>query len=145
MQKIKRITIWLLETLSEATLLGMFLVLLFGYDKEHFAGGLFIYASFIFIFFGLTGYLLTTILVRIFWDRLSIWQNSAIAITLFLIHFEILNIGIGGAFAPHDRYRIITAGVCIAFACTLGGTLILNKWAPTDNRPISTYSQTEPS
>jgi len=130
MQKIKPLTIWLFETSLEAILLGLILVVLFGYDKQYFAGGLFVYAAFIAMFFFLTGYLLTTVIFRAIWKNRSLWQYSAIATGLFLLHFEIMNIGIGGAFDPHDRYRILGAGLCIAFACTFVGTVVLNKWAP---------------
>jgi hypothetical protein len=130
MQKIKRLTIWLFETSFEAMLLGLTMVVLFGYDTQHFAGGLLVYAGFIMIFFFLTGYLLTTVIFRAFWKSRSLWQYSAIATGLFLLHFEILNIGIGGAFAPHERYRVLGTGLCIAFACTYVGTFVLNKWVP---------------
>ena len=131
MQKIKRLTIWLLETSCEATLLGFVMVVLFGYDRQHFAGGAFIYAIAITMFFLTTGYVVTTALLRTFWNRKSLWQYSTIATGLFLLHFEIMNFGVGGAFEPRDRYRILAMGLCITFVCTLAGTLALRKWTPT--------------
>ena len=125
----KRLVVWFVETSSVALLLGLVLAVLLGYDQHAFLKDVSIYAAGIALLFLSTGYLLTTIVVRTLWRGRPLWSYSAIATALFLFHFEIMNVSLGGAFDPSDRVRIRAAGACIAFACTFGGTLVLRKWA----------------
>jgi len=129
MRTLKRLTVWLVETSFEALLLGAVLIALFGYDKNAFGKDLLIYSLSISFMFFTTGYLVTTVILRALWKGRSLWWYPAIATTLFFIHFEIMNVGMGGAFGQRDRYRTLAAGLCIAFACTLLGTFALKRWA----------------
>jgi ABC-type Mn2+/Zn2+ transport system permease subunit len=125
---LKRLCVWFVETVTEALLLGIVLALLLGHDQNAFIKDVLIYSSAIGLLFFTTGYLLSTVLVRAFWRGQTVWSYPAIATVLFLIHFEIMNVGVGGAFEPKDRLPIRVAGTCIAFICTSLGTLALRRW-----------------
>jgi hypothetical protein len=127
---LKRLTVWFIETASEALLLGLVLTLLFGHDQHAFLKDVLIYSSGISLLFFSTGYLLTTIVARAVLRGRGSWLYPAIATALFFIHFEIMNVSLGGAFAPSTRLRVRVAGACIAFACTVVGTLALRRWTP---------------
>jgi hypothetical protein len=131
---LKRLAVWFTETLTEVLLLGLVLTLLLGHDQHAFLKDLSIYSSGIILLFFTTGYLLSTVVVRIFWRGRTLWSYPAIAIILFFIHFEIMNVGLGGAFEPSTRLRVRVAGACIVFACTLAGTFALRKWASGRNK-----------
>jgi hypothetical protein len=126
---LKRLSVWALETALQALLLSLVLIGLFGYDSHEFGKTLLICTTWIVIMFFSTGYLFSTVLFRAFWRGRGLWLYSAIATLLFLIHFEILNVGVGvgGAFNPPERLRIRAAGVCIVFACTFVGSYFLRK------------------
>jgi hypothetical protein len=131
MQMIKRLVVWLIETLSEALLLGTVLIALLGYDQKAFFKDLSVYSSGVVLLFFTTGYILTTAVVRAVWSGRALWLYPTVATGLFLIHFEIMNVLLRGAFAPSDRLRIRAAGACIVILCTIAGTLALRKWVPT--------------
>jgi hypothetical protein len=126
---IRRIVVWFIETVSEMLLLGIVLTVLLGHDPRTFLKDLSVYSSGVVLLFFTTGYLLTTIVVRVVWKGRALWVYPAIATGLFLIHFEIMNVSLGGAFAPPDRLLIRAAGACIVILCTLAGTIALRKWA----------------
>jgi hypothetical protein len=113
----------------EALLLGLVLIALLGYDQHTFAKDLFIYFVWILTIFFSTGYLVTTTVSRLLWRGRTLWPYSVVAAILFLIHFEIMNLDARGAFNPPDRARIRAAGTCIAFFCTLAGSVVLRKWS----------------
>jgi len=118
----------MVETGSQALLLALLLTGLFGHDQYNFGRGLMIYAGEILMMFFLTGYLLTTAIARAIWKGQSSWRYPLLCTILFVLHFELLNVGIGGAFAPRDRRIILITGAVAAFLITLGGTLALRRW-----------------
>jgi len=125
---LKRLTVWFIEMTLEVSLLGVFLAILLGYDQSAFIKDVLVYSSGIILLFFTTGYFLSTIVVRAIWRGRALWPYPAIATTLFFIHFEIMNTGVGGAFEPRDRLRIRVVGAGIVFACTFLGTLALRRW-----------------
>ena len=125
---LKRLTIWAAEIISQAVLVGLLLIGLFGYEQHAFGKDLLGFAGLILIMFFMTGYLATTAIARAVWWGRRPWLYSVIATALFLIHFEVLNISVGGAYEPRDRVRIRIAGACIAFLSTLAGTAVLQRW-----------------
>jgi hypothetical protein len=131
---LKRLAVWCVETSSEVVLLGFVLSVLLGYDQHAFFKDLSIYSSGIILLFVTTGYLFSTIVVRAVWRGRTLWSYSAIATVLFFIHFEIMNVGLNGAFEPSPRVRIRAAGACIVFGCTAAGTFALRKWAPARSK-----------
>lgn len=135
---IKRILVWFIETLSEMLLLGIVLTVLLGHDPGALLKDLWVYSAGIVLLFFTTGYIFTTIVVRAVWMGQELWIYPAIATSLFLIHFEIMNVSLGGAFTPPDRVRILVAGACIVLACTFAGTWVLRRTATTVGPPRST-------
>jgi hypothetical protein len=134
MRTLKRLIVWFIETCAEVLLLGFVLTVLLGYDQHDFFKDLSMYASGIILLFFTTGYLLSTMVVRAVWRGRTLWSYPAIATVIFFLHFETMNVAVGGAFEPSTRVRIRAAGACIVFACTLAGTFALRKWAPARNR-----------
>lgn len=126
----KRLLVWFIETVSEILLLGIILTVLLGHDPGAFLKDLTIYSSGVVLLFFTTGYVLTTIVVRAICKGHALWIYPAIATSLFLIHFEIMNASAGGAFAPPDRLLVRSAGMCVVIVCTLVGTIALRKWTP---------------
>jgi hypothetical protein len=126
---LKRLTIWFIEMASEILLFGAVLTILLGHDQNAFAKDLLIYSSGISLLFFTTGYFLSTIVVRAIWRGRAVWPYPVMATVLFFIHFEIMNVGLRGAFEPADRLRIRAIGACIVFTCTFAGSIILRKWA----------------
>lgn len=136
MRILKRLAVWLLEVVLQAVLLGLLLTGLYGHHRLSFARGLLIYADSIFVFFFLTGYLLTTAIARALWKGRTLWLFSTIIAVLFVLHFELLNVGLGGAFAPHDRKIVVIAGVVIAFLTTLAGTIVVRRWTAMERSSL---------
>lgn len=125
---LKRLCVWFVETVTEALLLGIVLAVLLGHDQNAFLKDELIFSTAVTYMFFATGYLLSTAVVRALWRGRTLWSYPAIATALFFVHFEIMSVGVGGAFAPKDRLPICMAGACIAFASTLAGTFVLRKW-----------------
>ena len=124
---VKRLTIWLLETFSQAMLLGLALIGLFGYDQHAFGKSLGLYVSGVLLLSFTTGYLLTTAIARGAWKSQNLWSYSSIAVVLFLIHSQIFFVVSGGS-TRSEKLSMQIAGTCIVFACTIGGTLALRRW-----------------
>jgi hypothetical protein len=131
---LKGIAIWILETSCEAFLLGLLLLIISWVQFHRTTSGatrlihdLLVFTAAVALMFFLTGYLLTTAILRAVWRGKELWSYSLVAIGLFLIHFEVLNRGVGGAFDPSERTIVRVVGACIAFACTLGGSWLLSK------------------
>jgi hypothetical protein len=125
---LKRLAVWLLETSCEVILLGLFFTVFLGFDKHAFTKDLLIYIGGIILLSVTTWYLLTTAIARALWTGQRLWAYPVIATALFFIHFEIFNVGIGGAFDPPDRHRVRAVGACIVFACTFAGSFVLRRW-----------------
>ena len=125
---LKRLTIWATEVVVQAFLLGLLLIGLLGHGQHASGKDVLALAYSVLFMFVITGYALTTAISRTIWTGRKIVLPSAIATTLFLIHFEVINFAAGGAFEPKDRAHIRLAGACIAFLTTLAGTVALRRW-----------------
>lgn len=137
MHFLKRLVVWLVEVAIEALSLGLFLVVIFGHDPHSLGKDVLFFAVAIAWMFFMTGYLLTTAISRVLWKHSRLWTYPVLAMALFLIHFEILSAGVGGAFAPSDRLRIRLAGAFIVFACTFAGSWAIRLWARRVPIPLS--------
>jgi hypothetical protein len=113
---------------------ALLLIVLFGHDSHEFGKDLLIFATSVAFMFFSSGYLLSTAIFRGVWRGQRLWSYPAVAALLFSVHFEILNVGVGGAFAPPDRLRIRVAGACIVFACTFVGGCLLRAWVSPDTK-----------
>lgn len=133
---LKRLCVWFIETVSEAFFLGILLGVLFGYDHNALVKSILTLSIAISYMFFVTGYLLSTAVVRALWKGQTLWSYPATATILFFIHFEIMNVGVGGAYEPKDRLRILIIGAFIAFACTFVGTLLLRRWKAASGESV---------
>jgi hypothetical protein len=134
---LKRFLIWLVESSSEAILTGALLLIIahVGFRGEsrgtdRVVHDVLVASVLVTMMFFSTGYLLTTIIARLFLPERKLLY-PCIAFALYVIHFEILNVAAGGVFEPRERWVIRVVGACIAFMCTLGGNQILSKWKPS--------------
>jgi hypothetical protein len=145
---IKRLAVWLCEMALQAVLLGLFLIVSHWSDENAFGKDLLFFFEATALLFFTTGYLFSIAIVRAIWKTRRLWLYPAIATVLFLIHFEIMNVAVHGAFEPSERLRFRTACACIVFACTFLGSWILRKWMRTggstpnppvlENQPLTT-------
>jgi hypothetical protein len=124
----KRLAVWFLETVFQALLLGLSLSFVLGHDRQAFFKDALIYGGAISFMFLSAGYLVTTGISRAFWNVRKTWTYSVLAAALFLVHFEIMNVGVGGAFESRDRWHILLAGTIVAFLCSLFGSAALKRW-----------------
>jgi hypothetical protein len=99
-----RLAVWLIETSFEALMLGLFPIVLFGYDKHAFGKGLLFSVAGVALMFFTTGYLLTAAIFRAAWRGQRLWSYPAIATALFFIHFGILNVAAGGALSHETDF-----------------------------------------
>lgn len=127
---VKRLVVWAVETVGEATFLAFLLpVFSAGMVAIGELGGLLWFIRAELLIFGTSGYLLTTGVARAAWKNTRVWSYPVLAATLFEVHFEIVNVAIGGAFNPPLRLAVRVTGGLIAFGCTLIGSFVLRKWA----------------
>ena|SRR5215468_9427343 len=132
---LKRLAVWLFEMALQALMLGLYLIVSHWPDENAFGKDLlFFFRTALFLLFT-TGYLFSTAIVRAIWRGRGVWWHPIILATLFLVHFESLNIRAGGAFEPPDRLRLRVGGTCIAFGCALVGGWLLRRWTRRDNGP----------
>jgi hypothetical protein len=133
---VKRVVVWLLETVSEALLLSLFLVLSSGssdpqrgYARDLSAGvvgvaGIFMFGS---------GYLLTSAILRLLWRNHALLIYALVAAALISTHLLIFFRIAGGLTLP-EQTPIVLASACIAFVCTLVGGWLLQKWMDRPGR-----------
>jgi uncharacterized membrane protein len=80
-----------------AILLGLFLVVWIGPDKDGFARGLRLFVSGIILLSFTTGYDLTTMVFRVVWKRQRLPWYPIVATLLFFVHAQIFFIYASGA------------------------------------------------
>jgi hypothetical protein len=122
-----RVAVWFAEMMAEALLLGLSLSVLLSYDPNEFVKDSLIYSVCVAYMGTVTGYLFTTLVIRVMWKSRMLWSHSAAATALFFVHFEIMNISVGGAFYLPDRVRIRAVGAFIVFACSFAGSIGLRR------------------
>jgi hypothetical protein len=128
MRILKRLAVWLLETLLAVFLIGLGWLLFVGYDKTRgFGRELLFSVTWIGLFSFSTGYLFTTATFRAIWRDLRPWSYPIIATALFLIHSQICFV-ILGSLSKSERLAFQIPSGFIVLACTFVGSLILRKW-----------------
>jgi hypothetical protein len=128
--KTRRLLVWFAETASEALLIGFLLLftpVLFTRGEGSFAGEVSLRFMSVLWFFFITGYLLTTAIIGIFWRSRRLWLYPSIAAVLFSIHLQIWFLGASG-WTNAERLPYELAGPCIVFGCTFAGGRLLRKW-----------------
>jgi hypothetical protein len=127
----KRLTIWLLETLSAVFLIGLGWFLVAGYDKTRGIGKELLFAvTAIGVFAFSTGYLFTTAVCRAIWRDLRPWSYPIIATVLFLIHSQVFFVSFRSSSEPQELSFQIPGGLTV-FACTYLGS---RRWVSADNK-----------
>ena len=91
---IKRLAVWLLETLCEGILLSVLVLIMaasrYGPSQHHFAHDLLLaFAMIVAVFMIGTGYLATSAGAAVYWRTQRLWIYSTVASVLFLVHLEI--------------------------------------------------------
>ena len=123
---------WATEIICQAILFAG-LMFIMSYDGADIGPPLTIADVFFVIFavlmaFGISYYLFTTFMARLLWRGESIWFDSAVAVILFEVHFEFLNLMVrDGLGDPHKRLIIRLAGCCFVFATTFVSSLTLGR------------------
>lgn len=127
METQKRITVWFLETASEALLMSVLLIILTGFSPVSFIRDLALGFFGTLHFFFITGYLFTTAIADALWRKKRIWVYPSIVSILFSAHLQIA-FWMTGGWTSAEKLSGRIAGPCIAFACTfVGGSLLLKR------------------
>jgi hypothetical protein len=63
-----------------------------------------------------TGYLITTAISRTLWSGRKLWLYPIIAMALFVIQFEVMNVGLGGCFRASGSSAYYRSG-CVRRLC----------------------------
>src|SRR5215475_11969277 len=125
---LKRPAVWLIETVAEAVLLSLFMNAWWGYSdpvKRGFLSQLFGWAWIIFTVFMLgSGYLITTVILRVAWTSQRLWAYSAASAVLVLAHLQIFFF-VASGWTNYERLPVQVASICVVFACTFIGGWIL--------------------
>lgn len=127
---LKRLAVWVLETLSTAFLIGMIMYAVgggwAGPAKENAFLGVLTWAGLVLtaFMFG-SGYLFTSAIFGIFYRGKRAWQYPAIAAGLFVIHLQFFATG----WTQFEKLSYQALGVFVVLACDFAGNLLLRKWA----------------
>lgn len=127
---VRRLTIWLIETAAEVVLLSLFIIMWYGYSDPVERGFLFQFfgwaGAILTIFMFGSGYLITTVILRVAWKSKRLWKYSAVSAVLVLVHLQIFFLVTGGL-TIRERLPGQVASACIVFACTFVGGWILQR------------------
>jgi hypothetical protein len=125
---LKRLIVWLLETLCQILLLSLLFFLLVPLRQfsrmESVGFALFAVAA---VFMWASGYILTTGIVGVFLRSRKLWLYPTVVVGLFLAHVYLRFI------AWHENpdeflFQFQAWGAPIVFGCTVAGNWLLQKW-----------------
>jgi hypothetical protein len=128
---LKRLIVWLLESFSEACLLGGLLGALLFPDFISVLRGVWPLSLTVGILLFMHGYYLTTALFGMAWRSQRSWAYPAIAATLFVIHMHIAFVRLKPDMTRGGRAMELpfqVGGACIVFACTFVDGRLLRNW-----------------
>ncbi|MFO0284241.1 MAG: hypothetical protein ACK532_20270 [Acidobacteriota bacterium] len=125
---LRRLTVWFCETLCEATLITVFLTLLWwgeGEGRSSLSDSLgLIFVGTPFVFMVGSGYLITTALFGVVWRSPIAWVYPAVAAVLFVLHVRFFADG----WTAETKIPVQVGGACIVAACTFVGNQLLRRW-----------------
>jgi hypothetical protein len=128
---LKRLTVWFVETLCGALLLGLFSAILMGPTDYGFARSFSFFTGGVILISSMTGYALTTLICRLVWKRQKVMWYPQIAASLSIIH----GLGFFVVADPGPRSGVLLgrsvwlmAGGFVAFVSTLAGSYFLRGW-----------------
>jgi hypothetical protein len=125
----ERLVLWVIEMIIQVFAFSLLMLWIGHEDRPVGLGDIVVGCYAVLYIFGLSGYLITTLIARVFLMRQSLWLSPVWAAALFLIHFEVLNRLIlpGGAAGPRDRVDLRLEGVCITCLTALAGSIALRR------------------
>jgi hypothetical protein len=85
--------------------------------------------------FGVTGYLVTTLISRFALRGKWQWLYPGVSAVLYLIHSAIFFVGSGNSIFRRDDLMIQFGGACVAFLCGWFGNRLLNRWSTERSGP----------
>jgi hypothetical protein len=134
MLMLKRLGVWLFETIFVAVFVSLFLYIWWGalprFSDNQIVENVFGYTALVTLYFMiLSGYLVTTCLAAIFVRRHVMWWYPAIVAALFVAHLQLMPAG----WTQLERLPISAVGASISLMVTFAGNLLLGKW--TGARP----------
>jgi hypothetical protein len=142
MRVIMRITTWAIEMLVQAVLLTIFIISISHVDSHVSPKDVLFLVVSVLIYFGLSGYTVTTLVARILLSDNRVWIYSIVAPMLFLIHFEFVNRMVAEGFMdPHNRVLMRVIGSFLVLVVTIAGSFALKK--TTALIPAKTLAQTD--
>ncbi len=125
------LTVWLIEVLAEAILLGCLLGALVSSETGLLYGVIGSALAVPVVLF-LHWYYLTRALAGIAWRSRNPWLYPAIASVVFVAH---MHFAVARSksdltlFARATELPFLVGGACIVFVCALGGNWLMRKWA----------------
>jgi hypothetical protein len=138
MVTLKRVTVWLLERLIEACLLGALFAYLMVRTSGGFSNGLLSEIEFsaliVFLMLFSHGYYITTAILGVLRRGKRLWAYPAITVILFVVHTHIIFLHGKPDFTQEARAMelpMIVGGAFIVFACSFVGQMALASWAGT--------------
>lgn len=150
---LKLLTVWLVEALAAALLLGGLFGALSAPDVTNFLSmlpGVWALAAGIAAVLFLHGYYLLAALAGVFFRSRKLWVYPPISATIFVIYTHIVFIRLKPDLSSSGRateFPFLIVGACLVFACAMVGNLILSKWVrtgssiqsvlPTDQRGLA--------
>jgi hypothetical protein len=125
---LKRLGVWVFETVFIAVLVGVFLYLWWGalprFDEHQIVENVFGYAALVTLYFMvLSGYLVTTCLAATFVRHHVTWWYPAIVAVLFVAHLQLMPAG----WTQLERLPISAVGASISLVVAFAGNLLLHN------------------
>lgn len=138
---VKRFAVWSGELVAQSIVAGTLLYFMADPGGLVGIGDAITLCLIILLYFGITGYAVTTALSRLFWNSTRVWTYPLFAAFLFFIHFEILNYIFGGnVLTPTLRLIFVTVGMCGTILTTLPGSVAL-KQSETRSQNVETQGR----
>jgi hypothetical protein len=128
---LKRLVIWLLESIVEIFLLGGLLGALSVPNFINLLPGVWALAFGVGVVLFLHGFYVTTALFGVVWRSHRSWSYPAIAASLLIIHTRVIFFRLKPDLSPQGRATELwfeTGGACVVFVCTFVGGWFLRKW-----------------
>ena len=135
------LAIWVVEIIVEAvsTSVVMLATMLFSEYRGHLLlpgdvsrapSAIPMLSFFVLIYFGLTGYLITTAIASLTLRERSRWVYPSVTALLYLAHSTLLFVGLGNGLLVGRNNVIQVCGAATAFCCAYFGKTWLRRWDP---------------
>lgn len=123
---VKRLAVWVFETIGAAVLIAVALTLRLGEGQSSTFDDLRLMFGLIFVLIMMaTGYLLTVVLFGVIWRSKIPWVYPMIAAVAFVLHTQFFIDG----WTFKEKFPVQVGGACIVFACCYAGNWCLKRWS----------------